>query len=116
MARRRAGFARTILAADGRDATVRKEEDVPLTALELFHSRADADVTFEEIRPACTDWLQGADRPASPKTIYNYMDALKSFEKSLVLHGKPATLAHLTPVYFEINSSATRTGTYRLTA
>src|SRR5437870_4246755 len=37
------------------------------------------------------------EKPASKKTIAHYMDTLLSFEKSLILKGKPAVVGQLTP-------------------
>ena len=50
-----------------------------------------------EPRGAYADYLHAREKPASAKTIAHYMDTILSFEKSLLLHGKPATVGQLTP-------------------
>ena len=67
------------------------------TPLALFKDRVDAEVTLQELRGTYADYLRAREKPASTKTIAHYMDTILSFEKSLFLHGKPATIGQLTP-------------------
>jgi site-specific recombinase XerD len=93
----------------GRGRLVRKEEEMR-TPLALFKDRADADITLDELRQAYTDYLSGRETPVSPKTIYHYMDTLNSFEKSLVLHGKPPVLGEVTPINLRVWVADMRAG------
>src|SRR5918912_1375428 len=85
----------TIRPDRGRSAPT--EEDMFNTPLALFKDRSDADLSLEELRGAYADYLRAREKPASAKTIAHYMDTILSFEKSLLLHGKPATVGQLTP-------------------
>ena len=67
------------------------------TPLALFKDRTDAELSLEELRGAYADYLRARENPASAKTIAHYLDTTVSFEKSLLLHGKPPTVGQLTP-------------------
>ena len=82
--------------SNGRGRPVQKEEEM-YTPLAFFNDPNDAEITLAELREAYPGYLRGRERRASEKTIYDYIDALVSFQKSLVLHGKPPVIGQVTP-------------------